>query len=218
MDYLVEYLLEEIAVLLHLHANAGIPIEVHHGPDLPVMRKVASGLYPGDPFSIPERTHIAVELTPNLPIAAAPSDLPEILEVVRAWPTHFVPAAIPMVESDFTKGKALVWKDSSHVVGFAIWDTDGNEMELKWLAVAPRCIRRGIGSALVRAFLDEATTERRAFLLTATTDSSIPGTDFNASLFHSTHHFFANHGFRRERRLDSLWSPTNHADLFVRDL
>jgi tRNA-dependent cyclodipeptide synthase len=216
--FLAEYVLEEVAAILHLTANQKIPIEVYPGPDLPLLKDIVAGTFRGFPVQIPERTHIALKLKPNRLRPALPTDLQDIIRLAQAWPTHFVPAAIPLIEADFATGHTIVWQEATGLSGFVIWDTDGDEMELKWLAVAPRAIGNGIGSSLVNAALKSATTERRVILYSATTDSIIPGTFFNAALYDFTHRFFVRNGFHEERRLESFWSPTNHALLFVREL
>lgn len=56
---LKEYIIEEIAMFLHLY-SLGFPIEVYHGPDMPIMRKIAMSTYSDFPFACPQRTHVSI--------------------------------------------------------------------------------------------------------------------------------------------------------------
>ena len=58
---LVSYVVEETAVLLGLQRR-GYPVEVYHGPDLPLLAAIGSGRFPGIPFACPERTHLCLRL------------------------------------------------------------------------------------------------------------------------------------------------------------
>jgi len=211
LESLTEYVLEEVAGFLHLHANERIPIEVYPGADLPLMRHITDGHFENFPIAIPARTHISLAARANPLRMARSHDWPSLLVLIREWPTHYVEAAIPRIEADFTRGHAFVWEEDGRILGFMIWDTNGSEIEMKWLAVSPTATRRGIGSALVNAVLDSATTERRVFLLTATTDSVIPGTRFDGSAYADTIRFFERLGFRRARVLNQFWGAGNHA-------
>ena len=56
---LKEYIIEEIAMFLHLY-YLGFLIEVYHGSDIPIMRKIAMSAYPDFPFACPKRTHVSI--------------------------------------------------------------------------------------------------------------------------------------------------------------
>lgn len=60
---LKQYLLEEIAMFLHL-SSTGFDVEVYPGPDLGLMQAIAQASYDSFPFSCPHRTHIAVSVEP----------------------------------------------------------------------------------------------------------------------------------------------------------
>lgn len=64
LDRLVSYLLEEVAMFIHL-GRCGYQTEVYPGPDLPILRHIASGSYFGFPFTWPNRTHISVNVGRN---------------------------------------------------------------------------------------------------------------------------------------------------------
>jgi len=60
---LKQYLLEEIAMFLHL-SSTGFDVEVYPGPDLGLMRAIAQASYDSFPYSCPHRTHISVSVKP----------------------------------------------------------------------------------------------------------------------------------------------------------
>ena len=61
IQQLVCYVVEETAMFLLLY-EMGYRVEVYPGPDLRIMRLIATGAYPGFPFPCPERSHVAVQL------------------------------------------------------------------------------------------------------------------------------------------------------------
>lgn len=217
-DYFTQYILEEVAGLIHLHVHEGIPVEIYPGSDLPVMRHIAEGGFDHFPIAIPQRTHVSLNLKPSPLRAARRDDWPALLKLIRQWPTHFVESAMSAIEADFRRTRTFVWEENGQIVGFMIWSTDGYDIEMKWLAVSPTATGRGIGSALVNAVLESASTERRIFLFTATTDSVIPGTAFDGSAFANTIRFFERLGFRRVGLLRDFWGQHNHALSLEREL
>lgn len=56
---LKDYVLEELAMFLHLY-DLGYLVEVYPGPDLPLMRNLATSAYERFPFQCPDRTHISI--------------------------------------------------------------------------------------------------------------------------------------------------------------
>lgn len=62
LPILKDYILEELAMFLTLY-KTGYLVEVYLGPDLPIMRKIATGCYAGFPFKCPERTHISLDIS-----------------------------------------------------------------------------------------------------------------------------------------------------------
>lgn len=142
---------------------------------------------------------------------AIPGDLKAVMEIVSAWPAHFVDAGKEMIVRDFAAHRSAVATIDGRVAGFLNWRTDGEEMELLWLAVAPDVVRCGVATALVKYVMQRATTERHVFLLTATTDSNIPGTAFEGQQFAATNAFFEKLRFAEEKVLPSYWGEQNHA-------
>lgn len=218
IEYLKEYVIEEIAAFVYLHANEQIPIEVYAGADMPIMRKISKGYFENFPVPIPERTHISIKFQLEQIRAAEKADWLAIQSIIKAWPTHYVDAAMPLIESDFKRGKTFIWERNRQVLAFLIWDTNGSEIEMKWLAVAPFATGSGIGSSLVNAVIDSATTEKRVFLLTATTDSEIPGTRFRGSDFSATIRFFEGLGFSKASVIEKIWGERNNALLMEKFL
>ena len=109
-------------------------------------------------------------------------------------------------------------ENDGRLLGFVIWKTDGRELELLWLAVAPSAARTGIGRRLVEAVLSRLTTEERVFLKTAALDSTIPGTNFSGAAFASTHQFFAALGFSPTARLNDYWGKGSHMLVFEKQI
>lgn len=61
VQQLVCYVVEETAMFLLLY-EMGYRVEVYPGPDLRIMRLIATGAYPGFPCPCTERSHVAVQL------------------------------------------------------------------------------------------------------------------------------------------------------------
>ncbi len=61
LPILKDYMLEEVAMFLHLH-HLGYAVEVYLGADLPIMKNIALGRYPGFPYACPERTHVSIQV------------------------------------------------------------------------------------------------------------------------------------------------------------
>lgn len=137
-------------------------------------------------------------------------DLPAILAIVTNRPAHFVAAAQPLICTAFSEHRTLVCVEKETLLAFLIWSSSRSEIELLWLAVAPGHEHRGMGTALVRAVMETATTQSRVFLRTATTDSTIPGTTFNGTAYSHAIRFFESLNFAQEARVEGYWSPTNH--------
>jgi tRNA-dependent cyclodipeptide synthase len=67
------YVVEEVAVLLDLQRR-GFPVEVYHGPELPLLRAIGDGRFPGFPLPAPERTHVAISLVAEQDTGGRPPD------------------------------------------------------------------------------------------------------------------------------------------------
>jgi tRNA-dependent cyclodipeptide synthase len=63
--FLRGYVVEEVAVLLELQ-RLGHPVEVYHGPDLPLLAEITEGRFKGVPFACPKRTHVSLRLTSRI--------------------------------------------------------------------------------------------------------------------------------------------------------
>lgn len=211
---LLNYVVDEVSTFVHLALRVS-PFEVYPGPDLPLMRRIAAGEFrDAFPYNLSRRSHLSLELIEHAAgslRAGAPSDWPEIERLIRAWPTHFVEAAIPLAREDFRKHHTTLCDGGAgEILGFMIWRTDGHELELLWMAIAPSLVRRGIGRSIVKAVLCHRSNEKRVFGRTATTDSSIPDTAFRGSAYLTTLLFFQGLGFRLGTRHERYWGPENH--------
>ena len=144
---------------------------------------------------------------------AAAADLGAVLEIARAWPTHFVDEGLAAIESSFQKAKAIVATECGHVEGFLIWDSTGPVPELLWIAVRPERVRQGIGTTLVRAMRGSVGNKVPIIVKTATPDSHIPGSLFDARGFSDTIRFYEALGFFRKQVLNRHWGPANHAQV-----
>jgi ribosomal protein S18 acetylase RimI-like enzyme len=147
-----------------------------------------------------------------------PADAEGAMRVVRAWPTHFVPAAYPYIEADIKRLPSLVWVDEDKIQGFAVWVANAYEIELLWLAVHPGATRRGIARQLVAAAESMATTQQLFILKTATPDSVVPNSQFCGMAYEGTLRFFHAMGFRVAGRLDAYWGPANHCFVLTKAL
>jgi len=211
---LFNYVVEEVSTLVYLSLRVS-PLEVYPGSDLPVMRRLAAGEFLDTfAYDLSQRSHLALELIP-LDIGelrnSLPSDWEEIERLIRAWPTHFVEKAVELAYQDFHRHHAIVCDGGDgRLLGFVIWNTDGRELELIWMAVDPLYTRRGIGSGIVRAVLCHRTTENRVFLRTASTDAVIPGTSFDSSAYRGTNKFFSHLGFIEAGRITDFWGSGDH--------
>lgn len=70
-ERLAGYIVEETAVLLELQRR-GFPVEVYHGPDLPLLAAIGAGRFPGLPFACPGRTHLSLRLVKPLSSSFGP--------------------------------------------------------------------------------------------------------------------------------------------------
>jgi len=214
VEALKNYVFEEIGALVYLASKVS-HVEVYPGPDLPLLRRIAAVEYRHSfPHDISTRSHLSLELI-EVPVGylreGQPSDWPEIERLLRAWPTHFVEAAIPLARQEFSRDKTLLCDDGNgKVLGFMTWRTDGRELELLWMAVDPAHLREGVCTSVVKAVLCQRRQERRIFGRTATLDSVIPGTQFSGRAYEPTYRFFEKFGFRFTTRHEGYWSPTNH--------
>lgn len=208
------YVIEEVSTLVHLSLLVS-PLEVYPGPDLPLMRRLATGeFHEFFPYDLSLRSHLSlelIELSAGKLREGTSSDWPEIERIIRAWPTHFVEKVIPLVREDFFRHQTILCANSKgQLLGFSIWRTDGCELELLWIAVEPSQVGIGIGRSIVQAVLCQRSHEHRVFLRTATTDSIIPDTSFNGAAYEATHRFFQNLGFIFGARHEGYWGAQNH--------
>src|SRR5688572_2780401 len=101
-------------------------------------------------------------------------DVNEVIQIMRAWPSHFVDNGIDLAADAFNPSRTYIARVNGIAVGFVIWTVTSNDIELEWMAVLPQYTGRGIGAKLVQAVLENVTTQSTLTLLTATLDSEIP--------------------------------------------
>lgn len=140
-----------------------------------------------------------------------PSDLRAIIDIAASRPTHFVPAAFPLIATDFLRHQTVLAAAKGRVVAFLVWRAEDQEIELLWMAVAPDFEREGVGTRLVKYVLNAASQKTHIYLLTATPDSKISGTNFSGTGFLNTIQFFKHLGFTEEKIFPGYWGPFNHA-------
>jgi ribosomal protein S18 acetylase RimI-like enzyme len=145
-----------------------------------------------------------------------PKDVNQILAIARAWPTHFVESAYPLIKMDFLEQQSAVVEITETVRSFVVWSANAVELEILWLATDPDYIEQGLASKLLEVVISSAAGQRVVLAKTATLDSVIPNTDFEGSAFEQTHSFFYRNGFIEGCRLVSYWSETNHCLIFLR--
>jgi ribosomal protein S18 acetylase RimI-like enzyme len=138
------------------------------------------------------------------------ADLETILNVLQAWPTHFVERAATEVRRTFDPESTLVAERAGILTGFLMWQADPTGCQVTWMAVLPSLARRRVGTTLMNEFLREVTI-RPVTLRTATLDSQIPGTAFTGPAFAGTRSFFKSLGFIETRVDHEYWGPTNHS-------
>lgn len=106
-----------------------------------------------------------------------PRDVPAAIELERAADSRFGPGLLPNDDvSDaaaFEDALFLVGERDGGLVGFALAGEHGAAMHLEQLSVHPDEGRRGVGSALLDAVIDEATAVG-CEAVTLTTFRSVP--------------------------------------------
>ncbi len=209
LKLLRSYVVEEVAMFVYLYF-AGFHTEVYPGDDLQIMRVLASGGFTHFPFNLSERTHVSIRLFPFKIRESTTEDEAVVRDLISAWPTHFVKAAESLVMNDFRRGKTFICEDQGSPLGFLIWTENQADIELLWLATHPTAIRKGIGRTLVAAVEARATSQRRFFLKTASTDSVIPGTTFDGPSYRGTHDFFTKLGYKPFELIPNGWGKGNH--------
>ncbi len=145
-------------------------------------------------------------------------DRPAMQRIVKAWPSHFVPASYPYIDADITDCQSFVWEDESGVRGFIIWTAHAFEIEMLWMGIAPDCTRQKIGTRLVEAVLAAATSQRIVSLKTSDPEAAIPNSQFDGMAFKGTIEFFAKLGFHVACRLDAYWGSANDALVLVKHI
>lgn len=149
---------------------------------------------------------------------ATPADEAAVLSLVRAWPTHFVDAALPRVRRDFVSHRTFVDERAGKIVGAIVWRQVPTELEILWMAVQPDLARTGIGTALAAAVERQVSRQGRVFLKTASTDSTIVGTAFSGAAYGGTHAFWARLGYHIVYRIEDGWGPGNHCVIMEKKL
>ena len=142
---------------------------------------------------------------------AVQSDLEDVLVIAKAWPKRFVPAGVTAIENGFRSSPAIIAHNDGDPIGFVIWDHQGEAAELLWIAVRPDLTRNAIGSRLVKRMREAIGVDTTVVVKTATADSTIPGTIFDAADFDGTRRFYEALGFRAAGVLKQHWGETNHA-------
>lgn len=133
------------------------------------------------------------------------------LGIIDALPRHFLPSVKAQIAPLFTTHPSLVAiDDSGNALGFLIWEVRPDETELLWMAVHPASQRQSVGSSLVRECLRRIDLNKAVILLTATTDSVIPGTEFDGAAYGRTLIFFESHGFVHGEVRLAFWGKQNH--------
>lgn len=144
-------------------------------------------------------------------VQGAPAHRDEALSIIDLLPDYFLPRVRDEIDPLFLSKPWLVsLDDAGQVAGFLVWDERASETELLWMAVHPSAQGRSIGSALLSACFQCIDLSKPVFLLTATTDSKIPGTAFDGTAYEKTYQFFASRGFVRVEVRQSYWGPENH--------
>ena len=149
---------------------------------------------------------------------AGPADLEEVLSIARSWPSHFTQQGLEAIAADFSCSPAMVVLEDGRTAGFILWTKSLDTVEILWIAVHPRHVRRGIGTTLVEQVIARSSDAEKAIVKTATVDSQIPGTDLNGDSFRGTHEFYHKLGFAPVEVLKGYWGPQNHALVLSRDL
>lgn len=149
---------------------------------------------------------------------AGPADLEEILSIARSWPSHFTLQGLEAIAADFARSAAMVALEDGRTAGFILWTGSLDIVEILWIAVHPRHVRRGVGTALVEEVVRRSSGAREAIVKTATEDSEIPGTDLDGASFRGTHEFYQKLGFVPVDMMKGYWGPRNHALVLSRSL
>ncbi len=140
------------------------------------------------------------------------------LRVLGLLPRYFVPTVQQEVAGLLESRPWLAAVDpAGDVVGFLMWDERPHETELLWMAVHPQAKGNHVGSALLSNCLAGLDPSKPVYLLTATTDSKIPGTAFDGTAYEATERFFSQRGFVPAEVRKSYWGPMNHCLVMRRE-
>ncbi|MEP3479755.1 MAG: hypothetical protein ABJZ55_10945 [Fuerstiella sp.] len=145
-------------------------------------------------------------------------DLPRVMDIIASLGTHFIPESHAYIADDFLNLNSLVYETNCVVHGFIVWISHSVEIELLWLAIDPMEGRNGVGSCLVEAVLETATTQRMVIAKTATIDSQFPEPSVSGLHFQGTIRFFEKLGFHQCAIVSDFWAIGNHCQMLLKRL
>ena len=139
------------------------------------------------------------------------SDIDAAIAVAELRPEYFVPAGVAEIRYSMQHDPGAVARDDAgNVIGFLTWTVRRDETELMWMAALPSAATACVSKRLFQYCFERIDLSKRVYLCTATTDSVIPDTLFNARKFERTIALFEAYGFSRTEIRPSYWGPKNH--------
>jgi ribosomal protein S18 acetylase RimI-like enzyme len=148
--------------------------------------------------------------------SATEADVEGCVDVLRLLPDYFTPDTYSAVGAAIGRDRGWVTSDTTRIAGFMLAEARfSRAAEITYAAVVPDRRRQGLGSALLRAMLDDLAGDDIALVEVKTLDASAGYEPYVA-----TRAFWERHGFVQIDRIDPLpgWRPGNPAAIYVRAL
>jgi len=136
---------------------------------------------------------------------AVDQDFPQILEIIKRLPEHFIPESLIEIEEDLHEQAVIkrVYKKNAEVVGFVLYKIEKNQLgEILWLGVDPAHQKQGVGKRLIQYVLDDMKNNKVEEVNIAVIASTV---DFEP--FNRTRKFYESFGFSEARIDKDYYGP-----------
>lgn len=131
-----------------------------------------------------------------------PSDLKEILDIVKDLRKWFEPEAVRDIYKTFRNQEGYVAVHRGKVVGFILSRIWKKTAEIKWLAVRTDLHSRGVGTKLLRT-MERDLKSRKGEIADITVTTLAPTTRYKHYV--KTRQFYANRGYKKLRIDEKYW-------------